>query len=106
MSDIRHRAEQILYGNTLDDKLVCLKGLTDHAPGLPIATPELPGRPPELGFHTSNMRHPFPKPAHLNDERQRAVVLHHFANHELLALELMALTLLRFPDAPRPFVGP
>ncbi|MGB0648491.1 MAG: DUF455 family protein, partial [Bradymonadia bacterium] len=42
----------------------------------------------------------FPRAADLDCERNRGRVLHFFANHELLALELMALTLLRFPKAP------
>lgn len=103
MSEIRQRAEQILYGRRLEDKFTSLVGLSDHTPGVSIDTPDLPGRPPSLAFHKGTQRHPFPKPSQLGDERQRAVVLHHFANHELLALELMALALLRFPKASGAF---
>ena len=45
----------------------------------------------------------FPGLRGLDDEEGRGKVLHFFANHELLATELMALVLLRFPEAPPAF---
>ena len=103
MGEIREHAEQILFGDTLQDKLAPISNATDLEPGHVLKSPELPGRPAELSFAGTGKRAPFPRPGQLNTEKQRALVLHHFANHELLALELMALTLLRFPNAPPSF---
>jgi uncharacterized ferritin-like protein (DUF455 family) len=52
---------------------------------------------------TGTGRGEFPGTRHLEQERERGRLLHFFANHELLATELMALVLLRFPDAPAAF---
>ena len=57
------------------------------------------GRPNHLQF--SEERLPFPRS--FAAEHSRAQALHFFANHELLAIELMALCLLKFPNAPIPF---
>ena len=77
----------------------------DHAPGAGIKTPSAPGRPPGLGLdewhHREKLR--FRDVRHFHSEKERGLVLHFFANHELLALELMALALLKFPQAPEKF---
>ncbi|MCZ6673692.1 MAG: DUF455 family protein, partial [Verrucomicrobia bacterium] len=44
-----------------------------------------------------------PSNAKLIDEKERGRLLHFFGNHELLATELMALALLKFPEAPASF---
>ncbi len=63
-----------------------------------------PERPEGLAFAASSeKRPPFPSRPGLVDDRSRGVLLHFFANHELLAAELMALALLKFPDAPSEF---
>ena len=44
-----------------------------------------------------------PSDGQLENERARGQLLHFLANHELLATELMALVLLKFPEAPHAF---
>ena len=103
--EIRQFAEQILFGTRWEDKLVVLDHYEDRAPGVGIATPSAPGRPPGLGLdewhHREKLR--FRDVRHFHSEKERGLVLHFFANHELLALELMALALLKFPQAPEKF---
>lgn len=67
--------------------------------------PLFPGRPENLSFvrPQKSGRSSFPGTANLADDRARGLVLHFFANHELLALELMALALLKWPEAPDGF---
>ena len=91
-------AEQILVGDTLADKLAP-PGPLAHAPRS-VGLPDLPGRPPGLRFDDARPKPPSPRVADLARLDGRGRVLHGFANHELLALELMARMLLRFPEAP------
>lgn len=100
-------AQRVLYGESLADKLFDPGQLHDDVRGAALAVAPLePGRPDELRFRSSTgaARPKFPRgAAALADPEARGVVLHFFANHELLAMELMALALLRFPDAPTGF---
>jgi uncharacterized ferritin-like protein (DUF455 family) len=116
-------AKDVLYGNNLELKLIAPEGvLSDPGTGsvdsnglvnidrqVPkppkFEAPLFPGRPENLSFvrPQKSGRTNFPGRAHLADDRARGLVLHFFANHELLALELMALALLKWPDAPDGF---
>ena len=99
--EIRGFAQRLLFGETLADKLQAPGALTDARPGLPLAVPGGPGRPVALAIQAG--AEPFPRERDLRDAGARGRALHFFANHELLAIELMALALLRFPDAPGAF---
>ncbi len=101
---LRDFAEKVLLGDQWPDKLLVPDSFEDTEQTTRHAVPPLPGRPPEVGFgHQSKERPPFPKEHELRDPKARGIVLHFFANHELLALELMALALLKFPEAPAAF---
>lgn len=101
---VREVAERILYGATLEEKLAPVPSdLLDEERGSAIVTPELPGRPENLQLRRDGVRAEFPGTAGIEDDAQRGKLLHFFANHELLATELMALVLLKFPEAPAEF---
>ncbi len=101
---VREIAERILFGTTLEEKLAPPPpGVSDENRGDPITTPEAPGRPEELRLRRDGVRAEFPGTVGLENEEQRGRLLHFFANHELLATELMALVLLKFPEAPAEF---
>src|SRR5579859_3434322 len=102
--ELREFAEQVLFSTSLEEKLQSPEIITDESPGKPIDVPSGPGRPTELQFkpHASG-KGEFPGLHRLEDTFERGRLLHFFGNHELLAVELMALVLLKFPDAPAAF---
>ena len=102
--EIREFATRVLFATTLEEKLRCPDDITDENPGAALVTPAAPGRPVNLQFkpHGSGPAG-FPGLHRLEQERERGKLLHFFANHELLATELMALVLLKFPAAPAAF---
>jgi len=101
---MREAAEQVLFGRTLEEKLrLSPLEVDDSHPGKALATPDGPGRPPELRVVENGVRAEFPGENRLDQDEERGRMFHFLANHELLAAELMALVLLKFPDAPKEY---
>ena len=103
--ELREWAESILYSADLAVKLSLPGVISDAQPGQAVTVPGAPARPYGLAWGAGHAaaRVAFPTIHQLERDDQRGIVLHFFANHELLALELMALALLRFPEAPAAF---
>jgi uncharacterized ferritin-like protein (DUF455 family) len=117
---IQELAEQILLGGSVADKTVGLDLRLDQVQFIQpeakyiakliaksVWDIEQPGRVGVLAkwnaaFSDADLTR-FPKTSELKLDRGRGKMLHFFANHELLAIESMALTLLKFPDAPIEF---
>lgn len=100
--EIREWAIQILSADTLEGKLFDPGVWTDHTPGPPIHWKE-PVRPPGMNFNRKTKEEKLPPFQEHGDPYKRALCLHRFAGHELLAVEIMAFTLLAFPEAPKTF---
>lgn len=100
--EAREWARLILEADTLDQKLLNPGKLTDNDPGLPVFYKE-PVRPPGMGFNKRSKQEKLPSFQDLRNEEHRAVCLHRFAGHELLAVEIMAYALIAFPEAPKDF---
>jgi uncharacterized ferritin-like protein (DUF455 family) len=101
--ELREFAERVLFATSLEDKLRAPGRVTDQHPGPPRPSPIVPGRPTGLQFKHSDSAAGRSFPKQLEREKDRGRLLHFFANHELLATELMALAILRFPEAPAAF---
>ncbi|TWT56910.1 hypothetical protein KOR42_02660 [Thalassoglobus neptunius] len=101
--EIRRFAEEVLLSSDLQNKLQPVtEPMTDLAPGHSLRVPE-PTRPENLQFAPRRAAPKMPAPGALSDPKKRAVTHHILANHELQALEVMAWTLLAFPEAPADF---
>lgn len=86
-------AKTILLGETLEDKLIsCEINWNNETEFL---LPHLPGREKKIAFSEKQLK--FPKAPNLNQDLNKAIALHSFANHELLAIEMMAAALLIYP---------
>ncbi len=100
--ELREWAIQILSAETLAGKLADPGAWSDHAPGVALIWKE-PARPAGMHFCRKRKEDKLPSFQEHHDPDKRAVCLHRFAGHELLAVEIMAYTLLAFPEAPPSF---
>ena len=87
-------AQQILFSGKLEDKL---QSLTEpdfgSYEGNPL--PEKPAREKKISFSQEKVK--FPKYQMFYLKEKMGMALHYFANHELLAIEMMAAFLWKFP---------
>lgn len=93
-------AQTVLFSEKWEEKLLQPEVVLSETTPSPISIPLFPGRPQRLA-HPGKAR--FPSLERLDRAELRGEILHFFANHELQAMELMALVLLRFPEAPPTF---
>ena len=101
--ELRDLALRVLTADSLDEKLRAWpRDLSDLAPGLALCVLQ-PTRPANLQFAGRKQAPPMPKPPSLRLPEKRAIAHHIMANHELQAVEVMAWTLLAFPEAPPDF---
>lgn len=109
--DLRSFCRRVLEAGDLASKLAppvdaCGQPLPDDEPGPPL-TFAAPARDPQLALATGVPR--LPRPGELGDAAARALCLARFAHHELMAVELFAWALLRWPELPaalrRAFAG-
>lgn len=93
--DIIDFGRQILEGGSLEDKLICVHSVTFAKAPLPISILEMgPHREKRFALTSKQLR--FPR-GHFHLDDKKAQALNSFANHELLAVEMMACALLIYP---------
>lgn len=83
----------ILEGGNLSDKFLSVNVEWDEWKEYEL--PVLPTREGKIGFSKEKTK--FPKSLALKENDKKALAIHSFANHELLAVEMMASALLIYP---------
>lgn len=83
----------ILYGETIENKMLTAKLLEFDQLGFKL--PDYPARERSIAFSKKQLR--FPR-GNFHEKKRAAMALHSFANHELLAIEMMAGALLILPQ--------
>lgn len=86
-------ARLILEGENLEDKFFSQS--IEWNDWKEYSLPQRPGRVGRISFSEEQMK--FPKANRLNENDKKAMALHSFANHELLAIEMMASAILLYP---------
>jgi len=87
-------ARLLLEGSSLKDKLTPINLSAPIGAWQPYRIPLKPGRSAEIAFSDNKIK--FPKGPQLGTPSGRSVAIHSFANHELLAIEMMAAALLTY----------
>ncbi len=99
--NLQKAAEQILFGGAIEDKLLDLSEYDLKSPLLKTSNEIIPGRDSSIQFSKEQIK--FPRAGSFHLKEKRALALHFFANHELLAIEMMAAALLMFPELSESF---
>lgn len=97
--NIHDYAKIILEGENLSDKLIPIKEISDFKFKNSYRNYQLkkqPSRSKKLRISEERLK--FPKVGALHLPEKRAIALHFFANHELLAIEMMAGFILKFQE--------
>lgn len=101
--ELRDFASGVLLSEDLESKVRRpQEPMTDEHPGEPLVI-RTPARPECLKFAQRRTAPAMPKAAALHVAEKRAIAHHIMANHELQALEVMAMVVLAFPEAPADF---
>lgn len=100
--EIYEWALRILSSESLEDKLYTPENLTDFELKAPLIIKE-PARSHSFRLQKFQKKDKLPPLHELKNKDQRIACLHRFCGHELLAVEIMAYTLLAFPEAPASF---
>ncbi|EQC47184.1 DUF455 family protein [Bacteriovorax sp. Seq25_V] len=91
-------AKLILNSSSIEDKLLdpsVVTSLDGSTADFEKLKDLMPAREPRISFSSTQIKFPRKNTLHLND--RKALALHFFANHELLAIEMMAAALLYLP---------
>jgi uncharacterized ferritin-like protein (DUF455 family) len=95
MMTVMEWAKTLLLSPHYSDKLLSITLTAPMGEWQAFALPSRPGREDKLQFSDRQIK--FPKRGSLVNPQSRGIAIHSFANHELLAIEMMAAALLVYP---------